>query len=99
MDKEKVFQIFLVVMVGLLVLALFYYGFKYIYYSIFRPGFRPELNPLKISHIIIAGILEWLNSMFGPIIYRICTLLLGLSSLSIGILAVYCFWKVYMASS
>jgi cbb3-type cytochrome oxidase subunit 3 len=70
MTRDNIFHLFIASMIGLLLLSLFYYGIKYIYMGIFRPEFRHEFNPLKISHSIMALILEWLSSMFGPVVYR-----------------------------
>ncbi len=98
MDKDQLFKIFIMLMVGLLVLALFYYGIKYIFCAIFRPEFRPELNKSSFLNDILSSIIEGLSSKFGPVVYRIFNLLLGLFSLSIGILSVYAFWKLYAAS-
>ena len=94
--KDTCFKIFIMTMLGLLWLSLFYYGIKYIYKGIFRPEFRHEWNPLKISHSIMAGILEWLGSIFGPVVYRVFNLLLGLFSLSVSIFPLYLWWKAGM---
>ncbi|TAN43573.1 MAG: hypothetical protein EPN25_00345 [Nitrospirae bacterium] len=85
-------------LIGSLWFVLFYYGIKYIYCGIFRPEFRPEFDQSKLSNTILSGMLEWLSSMFGPVVYRIFNLLLGFFSLSMAIFLAYVLWDGGMPS-